>query len=87
MFKEVKTQTCLIPGGNTDVVPMSQVLNLHYCTGIHLGVLSGHYCVLRRVFRGRMCPPEHFPSHSNIVVLPNISHLILFATDSFCEHR
>lgn len=45
MFKEVKTQTCLIPGGNTDVVPMSQVLNLHYCTGIHLGVLSGHYCV------------------------------------------
>lgn len=89
MFKKVKTQTCLIPSGNTDVVPTSQVLNLHYCTGICVCVLSGHHCLLLCVFRGWMCPPEHvssLSSHSNIAVLPIVSHLILFAPDCVCEH-
>lgn len=38
VLREVKNQSCMILGGNTDVAPMCQVLNLRNCTGIHLGL-------------------------------------------------
>lgn len=57
MLKKVKAQTSLIPGGNTDVVPMSQVLNLHYCTGIHLCVCVCVWAWYKA--RGQLCLLHH----------------------------